>query len=451
MKKVRWLSAAAGTAIVAVSLAMPTAAYAAGPSGNTTGLGNLSLLNGNGINLPVSLPVDLCGIGVGVLGGSEAGCQGGASSNTTVVDPSGGPAGGPAGGLAGGSAGGSAGSGDTSGVGNITAVNGNTINAPVSAPISLCGVSGAVAGAATSHCAGGSHSSTAIVGSGGGGGNDGDTSGVGNISAVNGNTINAPISAPIDACSISLAILGLANSGCAGGATTDTAIVGSGGGGGNNGDVTGIGNLSAVDGNTINAPISIPISVCSVSLAVLGEADSGCRGGATTTTTIITPQPTCHGADCTPPPACRDRDCTPPPVCHGRDCTTPVCHGTHCTTPVCHRTHCTTPPGCVGHTCTVVPPAGGTHHRHPGGVIPGITTSGGSGPGLGNNAGSSGSTNVTSATTTAMSGNLPTTGADLAAVAAVAFGSIAAGTGAVMFARRRRSNQASQGQVSQAA
>ena len=59
-------------------------------------------------------------------------------------------------------------------------MNGNTINAPVSAPISLCGVSGAVAGAATSHCARRiSHSSTAIVGSGGGGGNDGDTSGVG--------------------------------------------------------------------------------------------------------------------------------------------------------------------------------------------------------------------------------------------------------------------------------
>ena len=97
MKKVRWLSAAAGTAIVAVSLAMPTAAYAAGPSGDTTGLGNLSLLNGNGINLPVSVPVDLCGVGVGVLGGSQAGCQGGASSNPTV-DPSGTSGGGAAGG-----------------------------------------------------------------------------------------------------------------------------------------------------------------------------------------------------------------------------------------------------------------------------------------------------------------------------------------------------------------
>jgi LPXTG-motif cell wall-anchored protein len=103
----------------------------------------------------------------------------------------------------------------------------------------------------------------------------------------------------------------------------------------------------------------------------------------------------------------------------------------------------------------VTPPARGRHHRHPGGAIPGITTntSGGSGPSGGSNnaGGGSGTANVTAATTTSMSGNLPTTGADLALVAAAAFGSIAVGTGAVMFARRRRSNQASQGQASPAA
>jgi hypothetical protein len=429
MKKVRWLSAAAGTAIVAFSLAMPTAAYAAGPSGDTTGLGNLSLLNGNGINLPVSVPIDLCGVGVGVLGGSSAGCQGGASTNTTI-DPAGGTSGG------GPAAGGSSNSGDTSGIGNLSAANGNTVNAPVSVPVSICGVSGAVAGAASSHCTGGSHSSTTITGSGGAGGNNGDTTGVGNLSAVNGNTINAPISAPISACSISLAILGMADSGCTGGASTDSTIVNSGGAGGNNGDTTGVGNLSAVNGNTINAPISVPVSVCSVSLAVLGEANSTCRGGATTTTMINPPPPTCRGAHCAPP------------ACHGRDCTTPVCHRTH-------RTHCTPPPRCVGARCTVTPPAGGRHHRHPGGAIPGITTntSGGSGPNGGSNnaGGGSGTANVTAATTTSMSGNLPTTGADLALVAAAAFGSIAVGTGAVMFARRRRSNQGSPADVSPAA
>jgi hypothetical protein len=449
MKKVRWLSAAAGTAIVAFSLAMPTAAYAAGPSGDTTGLGNLSLLNGNGINLPVSVPIDLCGVGVGVLGGSSAGCQGGASTNTTI-DPAG-TSGGTSGG--GPAAGGS--NGDTSGIGNLSAANGNTVNAPVSVPVSICGVSGAVAGAASSHCTGGSHSSTTITGSGGAGGNNGDTTGVGNLSAVNGNTINAPISAPISACSISLAILGMADSGCTGGASTDSTIVNSGGAGGNNGDTTGVGNLSLVNGNTINAPVSVPVSVCSVSLAVLGEANSTCRGGATTTTTINPPPPTCRDARCAPP-TCRGRDCTPPPpTCRGAHCAPPACHSRDCTTPVCHRTHCTPPPRCIGARCTVTPPAGGRHHRHPGGAIPGITTntSGGSGPNGGSNnaGGGSGTANVTAATTTSMSGNLPTTGADLALVAAAAFGSIAVGTGAVMFARRRRSNQGSPADVSPAA
>ena len=86
MKKVRWLSAAAGTAIVAFSLAMPTAAYAAsGPSGDTTGAGNLSLLNGNGINLPVSIPVDLCGVGVGILGSADNTVGGTAAAAGNVI------------------------------------------------------------------------------------------------------------------------------------------------------------------------------------------------------------------------------------------------------------------------------------------------------------------------------------------------------------------------------
>ena len=54
MKKVRWLSAAAGTALVAATFALPGAgvAYASG-NGNITGNGNLSLLSGNTVNAPI--------------------------------------------------------------------------------------------------------------------------------------------------------------------------------------------------------------------------------------------------------------------------------------------------------------------------------------------------------------------------------------------------------------
>ena len=155
-------------------------------------------------------------------------------------------------------------------------MNGNTINAPISAPIDACSISLAILGLANSGCAGGATTDTAIVGSGGGGGNNGDVTGIGNLSAVNGNTINAPVSAPISLCGVSGAIASAATWHYAGGSRSSTAIVGSGGGGGNDGDTSGVGNISAVNGNTINAPISAPIDACSISLAILGLANSGC-------------------------------------------------------------------------------------------------------------------------------------------------------------------------------
>jgi hypothetical protein len=38
----------------------------------------VSILNGNTVNIPVSIPIDVCGNAVAVLGFAEASCQGGA-------------------------------------------------------------------------------------------------------------------------------------------------------------------------------------------------------------------------------------------------------------------------------------------------------------------------------------------------------------------------------------
>ena len=79
MKKVRWLSATAGPALVAAMFALPGAGVAhASDNGNTTGNGNVSVLSGNSITAPVSVPVNLCGISLAVAGFS--GCAGGSSS-----------------------------------------------------------------------------------------------------------------------------------------------------------------------------------------------------------------------------------------------------------------------------------------------------------------------------------------------------------------------------------
>ena len=81
MKKVRWVSAAAGTALVAATLALPGAgvAYASG-NGNITGNGNLSLLSGNTVNAPISAPVNICSVSGAVAGYANSQCEGGSTS-----------------------------------------------------------------------------------------------------------------------------------------------------------------------------------------------------------------------------------------------------------------------------------------------------------------------------------------------------------------------------------
>jgi LPXTG-motif cell wall-anchored protein len=459
MKKVRWVSAAAGMALVAATFALPAAgvAYAAGNpgNGNTVGNGNLGVGSGNTITAPVSLPINLCGISVAILGGASSSCVGGASSNTNV------------GGSGTGGSGGAGGNGNVVGNRNLGVVSGNTVTAPISAPVNLCGVSGAVGGFANSGCTSGSHTNTTIGsgGSGGGGGTgtgNGNVIGNGNASVLSGNTITAPISAPVNLCGVSLALLGFSNSGCVGGASTDvTVLPGSG-----NGNTVGNGNLGVGSGNTITAPVSLPVNVCGVSLAVLGFSNSECQGGASTCTDSQCTPPGCTGNQCPPPcrddhcpPPCHQNQCPPPchkdqcpppchkdqcpppchkdqcpppchkdhcpPPCHGDHCP-PPCHGDHCTPPGCHGDHCT-PPGCTTHctppTCqgNCTPP--GNNTPPPGSTPPGSTT--------------------TVTTSTLPSGSLPTTGANLLALLVGGLGALAVGAGTIVLARRRRSGEAS--------
>jgi hypothetical protein len=64
MKKVRWVSATAGAALVAAMFALPGAGVAyASDNGNTTGNRNISILSGNSVTAPIRAPVNLipCG------------------------------------------------------------------------------------------------------------------------------------------------------------------------------------------------------------------------------------------------------------------------------------------------------------------------------------------------------------------------------------------------------
>lgn len=361
MKKVRWVPAAAGTALVAAAFALPGAgvAYAAGPDGNVLGNGNLGIVSGNTVTAPVSVPINLCGVSVALLGGASSGCTGGASTSTDVSGSDG-----------------TTGNGNTTGDDNLGIGSGNTVTAPVSVPVNICGVSAAVAGFANGGCAGGAQAST-TTGSSTDTGN-GNVTGNGDPSVLSGNTITAPVSAPVNVCGVSLGLLGFSNSGCAGGATTAATDLP----GDSNGNTMGNDDPSILSGNTITAPVSVPVNVCGVSLAVLGFSSAACQGAAAVN----------------PPPSC----------------------------------------GCTGTTAASTTATGTT--------AAGTTATGTTAASTPASATSLSNTplgNTTAVTTSALVSTLPANGANLLALLVGGLGALGVGAGTVVLARRRSSGEAS--------
>lgn len=98
-----------------------------------------------------------------------------------------------------------------------------------------------------------------------------DTSGAGGIGS--GNQISVPVNLPINACGISLAIIGGALSGCQGGASAPPAHSGQ------SGSHTS-GHGSVLGGNQVDVPVTAPVNACGNSGGVLGIGASSCTGGA---------------------------------------------------------------------------------------------------------------------------------------------------------------------------
>ena len=55
-------------------------------TGNIVGNGNIPILSGNNVQIPVQIPVDVCGNALAILGFSNAGCFG---DSAAVLDDSG--------------------------------------------------------------------------------------------------------------------------------------------------------------------------------------------------------------------------------------------------------------------------------------------------------------------------------------------------------------------------
>ncbi|WP_067481246.1 chaplin family protein [Actinomadura hibisca] len=200
--------------------------------------GQSGVASGNQVNAPISVPVNACGNAAAIFGSADAGCKGGAKADN-----------------------GSGGGQLTSGQSGVIA--GNQVNAPVSAPVNICGNAAAIFGEAVAGCEGG-----ATVKNGGHTGAGQKTSGKSSVGG--GNQVNAPISAPVDVCGNAV---GNAVADCDGGASVRN------GGHGSGGQQTN-GDYSVLGGNQANAPVSVPVSACGNAVAVLGEAGAFCQGGA---------------------------------------------------------------------------------------------------------------------------------------------------------------------------
>ncbi len=86
--KTRVAGVLAVTASAVAMMGAPAFASLSPVVGNTVGDGNLSVLSGNNVQIPINIPINVCGVAVAILGFGAADCTGGAavltdSGNTT--------------------------------------------------------------------------------------------------------------------------------------------------------------------------------------------------------------------------------------------------------------------------------------------------------------------------------------------------------------------------------
>jgi len=205
---------------------------------------NTGVLNGTQVLLPVTVPVNVVGNAVSVLG--EANAAGAGVNKTESAKTEGGV--------------------DQDSSDNTGVLNGTQVAAPIDVPVNVCGNSLAILGLANSQAAcvngGGSHTESIKQDS-------SDNTGIGN-----GTQIAAPVYVPLNITGNAASVLGEAN---AAGASANESGHQGGGVKQDSSDNTGV-----LNGTQLAAPITVPVNVCGNALAVLGEANASaaCANGA---------------------------------------------------------------------------------------------------------------------------------------------------------------------------
>ncbi|MEU9238043.1 chaplin [Streptomyces sp. NPDC048385] len=141
-------------------------------------------------------------------------------------------------------------------------LSGNTVQAPLHVPLNICGntvnVVGVLNPAMGNRCggqggAGGSHA----------GGRTAGSPGVGS-----GNTVQAPIDVPVNVCGNSVDVVGVLNP------AMGNRCGGQGGAGGSHAGGRTAGSPGVGSGNTVQAPIDVPVNVCGNSVDVIGVGNT---------------------------------------------------------------------------------------------------------------------------------------------------------------------------------
>ena len=212
---------------------------------------NNGIANGTQAYLPISVPVNIVGNAVGVLGEAHAvgaGVNGharGRKAESTTVAGHGWPI--------------------QNSSGNNGILNGTQIYSPIDIPINICGNSLALLGAANAQAiCGNVHGRSAESGW------AASQNSSGNNGILNGTQVYAPISLPVNLAGNAVGVLGEGHAAAA--ASNESAFghpVGQ-----NSSDNNGIGN-----GTQIAAPIHLPVNICGNALGILGQADAAAACG----------------------------------------------------------------------------------------------------------------------------------------------------------------------------
>ena len=295
-----------------------------GASATATSVDNGGIGSGTTVQLPINVPVNVCGndadgatVESKVSGGE---CENNGGSATAVL-------------------------GST---GNSGLVSGNSVQTPIQVPVNACGTEATAVGEHIDDQNPDCSSSTS-------GGNTPPGSTAINVSSNNGgvasgNSAQTPINVPVNACGVNGTAAGVHDeqsspecSTSAGGTTTVSV-------GSNNGGI-GSGNNVPVQGN-------VPVNLCGADVAAAQAENSG-----TDCSNAVTPPP--GGGSTTTPPPGGGSTTTPPPG--GGSTTTPPPGGGSTTTPPPGGGSTTTPPPGGGSTTTPPPGGGSTTTPPPGG------------------------------------------------------------------------------------